>query len=52
MRAVVVFGLWAAILGVLMSCIEIGSVWMLGFVIAGYGILYLPVAYLIDRRIK
>ena len=52
MRAVVVFGLWAAILGVLMSCVEIGSVWMLGFVIAGYGILYLPVAYLIDRRIK
>ncbi len=52
MRAVVVFGLWAAILGVLMSRIEIGSVWMLGFVIAGYGILYLPVAYLIDRRIK
>lgn len=52
MRAVVAFGLWAAILGVLMSCVEIGSVWMLGFVIAGYGILYLPVAYLIDRRIK
>lgn len=52
MRAVVAFGLWAAILGVLMSCVEIGSIWMLGFVIAGYGILYLPVAYLIDRRIK
>ncbi|MBE6456381.1 MAG: murein biosynthesis integral membrane protein MurJ [Alphaproteobacteria bacterium] len=52
MRAVVAFGLWAAILGVLMSCVEIDSIWMLGFVIAGYGMLYLPLAYLIDRRIK
>ena len=52
MRAVVAFGLWAAILGMLMSCVEIGSIWMLGVVIAGYGMLYLPVAYLIDRRIK
>ncbi len=52
MRAVVAFGLWAAILGVLMSCVEIGNIWMLGGVIAGYGMLYLPVAYVIDRRIK
>lgn len=52
MRAVVAFGLWAAILGVLMSRVEIGNIWMLGGVIAGYGMLYLPVAYVIDRRIK
>lgn len=52
MRAVVAFGLWATILGVIMSQIEIGSIWMLGIVIAGYGILYLPVAYVIDRKIR
>ncbi len=51
MRAVVAFGLWATILGVLMSRVEIGGIWMLGIVIAGYGVLYLPVAYLIDRKI-
>lgn len=52
MRAVVAFGLWAAILGLIMARVEIGSIWILGGVIAGYGMLYLPVAYVIDRRIK
>ncbi len=51
-RAVIAFGLWAAILGMLMSCVAVDSIWMLGVVIAVYGLLYLPVAYLIDRRIR
>ncbi|MBQ2859101.1 MAG: hypothetical protein IJE82_01905, partial [Alphaproteobacteria bacterium] len=52
MRAVVAFSLWAAILGLIMARVEIGNIWILGGVIFGYGILYLPVAYVIDRRIK
>ena len=52
MRAVVAFGLWAAILGLIIARVEIGNIWILGGVIFGYGILYLPVAYVIDRRIK
>ena len=52
MRAVTAFGLWAAILGMLMSRISIDSIWILGIVIAGYGIIYLPVAYIIDRKIR
>ena len=52
MRAVVAFGLWATILGLVMSQVTIGSIWMLVGVIVGYGMLYLPVAYLIDRRIR
>ena len=51
-RAVVAFGLWAAILGMLISCVAVDSIWMLGAVIAVYALLYLPVAYLIDRRIR
>ena len=52
MRAVVAFGLWATILGLVMSQVTIGSIWVLVGVIVGYGMLYLPVAYLIDRRIR
>lgn len=51
-RAVIAFGLWAAILGMLMSCVEVNSIWMLGVVIVAYCVLYLPVAYLIERRIR
>ena len=50
-RAIVAFGLWATIVGLLLSQILIGSIWMLALAIAAYGIVYLPVAYLIDRRI-
>ena len=51
-RAVIAFGLWAAILGMLMSRVEVNSIWMLGVVIVAYCVLYLPVAYLIERRIR
>ncbi|MBQ5700077.1 MAG: murein biosynthesis integral membrane protein MurJ [Alphaproteobacteria bacterium] len=51
-RSVLAFGLWATILGMLMTRITIGSIWILGGVIIGYVVLYLPIAYLIDRRIR
>lgn len=51
-RAIIAFGLWAAILGLLMSKISITSIWILGMVIVGYVIIYLPVAYFIDRYIQ
>lgn len=50
-RSVLCFGGWAAVLGVAMSFVPVTSIWVLGALIAGYGVLYLPVAYLIDRRI-
>ena len=50
-RAIVAFGLWSAIVGMIMYRIPISSIWILGAVIAGYAIIYLPVAYLIDRKI-
>ncbi len=51
-RSVLAFGLWATILGMVMTRITIGSIWILGGVIIGYVVLYLPIAYLIDRRIR
>ena len=50
-RAIVAFGLWAAILGVILSSVNISSIWILGLSIAIYGIIYLPVAFIIDRKI-
>lgn len=50
-RAIVAFGSWAAILGVILSSVNISSIWMLGLSIAIYGIIYLPVAFIIDRKI-
>ena len=50
-RAIIAFGLWAAILGVILSSVNISSIWMLGLSIAIYGIIYLPVAFIIDRKI-
>ncbi len=51
MRAIVAFGLWATILGLMLSRVQINNIWVLAFAIVAYGIVYLPVAYLIDRRI-
>ncbi len=50
-RAIAAFGLWATILGLLLSRVQIDGIWVLALAIAAYGIVYLPVAYLIDRRI-
>ena len=51
-HAVTLFGLLAALLGIGLSFVPITSVWMLGVAICGYAILYLPIAYIIDRKIK
>lgn len=51
-RAIVAFGLWAIVLGVVMSRFAVDSIWMLGALVAGYAVLYLPVAWVIERRIK
>ncbi len=51
-RSVVAFGVLATILGIGLSYIDITSIWVLGFTICGYGALYLPLAYLIDRKIR
>ena len=50
-RTIIAFGLWAAILGMGLSTITISNIWVLGLAIGGYGIIYLPVAYVIDRKI-
>ena len=50
-RTIIAFGLWAAILGMGLSTITISNIWVLGLAIVGYGIIYLPVAYIIDRKI-
>lgn len=50
-RAIIAFGLWAAIVGMGLRLVPITSIWMLGVAIAGYAIVYLPGAYIIDRKI-
>lgn len=50
-RAILAFGLLSAILGCLLSLVTITGVFTLGIAIAGYGALYLPIAYIIDKRI-
>lgn len=50
-RAVIAFGGLAAILGVGLWFIPITSIWILMAAIAGYGAIYLPIAYVIDRKI-
>ncbi|MBR3930406.1 MAG: murein biosynthesis integral membrane protein MurJ [Alphaproteobacteria bacterium] len=50
-RSVVAFGLLATILGMFLSLFLVPGIFVLLVLIAGYGALYLPVAYIIDRRI-
>ncbi len=50
-RGIVAFGALAAGLGLAMWFVPIENIWMLGAAIGGYAILYLPVAYVIDRKI-
>ena len=51
-RAVLAFGVWAAIVGVGLHMMPITSIWTLAIAIGGYGIVYIPVAYIIDRKIR
>ena len=50
-RAIVVFGVIAATLGVGLWFVPVTSIFALGLAIAGYGIIYLPIAFLINRKI-
>ncbi len=50
-RAMVAFGTWAAILGAILWFIPITGIISLFVAIAVYGIMYLPVAYVIDRKV-
>jgi peptidoglycan biosynthesis protein MviN/MurJ (putative lipid II flippase) len=50
-RAMVVFGLLSAILGLGLWFVPITSVFTLGLAIVGFGIVYLPVAFLLNRKI-
>ncbi len=51
LRSIIAFGAWATLLGFALKTITISSIWILGLAIGGYGIIYLPVAYVIDRKI-
>ncbi|MDR1338103.1 MAG: murein biosynthesis integral membrane protein MurJ [Rickettsiales bacterium] len=50
-RAVAAFGAWAMVLGAGLLFAPISSIWTLGAAMAGYGILYLPAAMLINKKI-
>ena len=51
LRACVAFAIISGLLGLALAAMSIDSIWMLGAAIAGYAIIYLPTAYLADRRI-
>lgn len=51
MRSIVVFGIWAAILGFGLWFIPIDGVVSLAAAILGYGMIYLPVAFLLNKKI-
>ncbi len=48
-RTVAGFALWSGAVGVMLAMVPVTGIWVLAFAIAGYGIIYLPGAYLIDR---
>ncbi len=51
-RAIVAFGVLAAALGVGLWHVPVTGIFMLGAAIAAYGALYMPIAYLIDKKIR
>ena len=50
-RAIAFFAILSAMLGVALWFVPITSILALFAAIAGYGIIYLPIAYMIDRKI-
>ena len=50
-RAMVAFGVWSALLGVGLWFVPITGIFSLCLAICGYGIIYLPVAFIINRKI-
>ncbi len=51
-HAVVAFGVLAGVLGVGLAHVPIANIFALGAAIAGYAIVYMPVAYVIDKKIR
>jgi putative peptidoglycan lipid II flippase len=51
-HAIIAFSFLAAVLGIGLSFVPVTSIWMLGVAIGGYAIIYLPIAYVIDKKIK
>lgn len=50
-RAIAAFGLLAAVMGVGLWFVPIDSIWTMLAAIGVYGIIYLPIAYVIDRKL-
>ena len=51
-HTIIAFSVLSVILGAILYTIQITSIWVLIAAIAGYGIAYLPLAYVIERKIK
>lgn len=51
-HATIAFGTLSIILGIMLSQTTITSIWTLGLAIACFGIIYLPAAYILDKRIQ
>ncbi|MFQ6778427.1 MAG: murein biosynthesis integral membrane protein MurJ [Alphaproteobacteria bacterium] len=49
-RKSILFGAWAIILGTVLWFLPITNILLLGIAIICYGILYLPIAYIIDKK--
>lgn len=45
------FALISGVLGGALMALNISNIWVLGLAIGGFGILYLPTAYIVDRKI-
>ena len=50
-RAIAAFGALAAALGVVLWFVPITNIWVLFAAIGGFAIVYLPTAYLLDKKI-
>ncbi len=48
-KASVAFSVLSVLLGIALWFVPVTSIWTLGFAIAGYAIIYLPVAFVIDK---
>ena len=51
LRSIIAFGALAVLLGAGLASINITNIFILGAAIAGYGIIYLPASYIIERAI-
>lgn len=50
-KAILAFSVLSVVLGIALWQVPITSIWMLFISIAGFAIIYLPIAYVIDRKI-